>query len=245
MHLGYILLFDPQFVSYGMEHLLWLLFGATSTFLWILAGKRQNSDGGKRKVGLIMSLLPAALWVGVSLYMIFWVRLVDLGLVLPFHACYFLNLLMPVMLYRRSYFIFEISYFMIMGGCIQALLTPDIQTTFPDYMNIRYFFVHMCLAQSILYAIFVYGFRPTWKSLGKAFLWINIYFVFIILVNLLLDTNFMYLRSKPNAVTLLDLFGDWPWYILGGELLALVMFVLVMLPFAVPQRNTKRVMDGG
>lgn len=228
-----LLLFDPPFMRYGTEHLIWLLFGVLTTLFWIWLGRRQSTDMGKRRVGLAMSLIPAFLWLGVSLYMILYVQPVDLGLVLPFHACYFLNLVMPILLWRRSYFLFEISYFMIMGGCIQALLTPDIKTTFPDYMNVRYFMVHMCLAQSMLFAIFVYDFRPTWKSMGKAFLWANIYFVFVILVNAVLGTNFMYLRKKPDAATLLDLFGEWPWYILGGELLAIVMFTVVMLPFAI------------
>jgi hypothetical integral membrane protein (TIGR02206 family) len=137
-----------------------------------------------------------------------------------------------VLLWRRSYFLFEVSYFLIMAGCIQALFTPDLQTVFPDYINIRYFFVHIGLVQSILYAIFVYGFRPTWRSFGKSFLWSNVYFVFVIGVNALLGTNFMYLRQKPPTPTLLDLFGDWPWYIAGAELLALVLFAVVMLPFA-------------
>lgn len=181
-----------------------------------------------------MSLLPALLWVCLSIYMLACVRPVDLGLVLPFHVCYFLNLMMPLLMWRRSYFLFELFYFMVMAGCIQALITPDVQTTFPHFMNIRYFVIHMCLAQSILYAIFVFGFKPTWRSLGKSYLWTNIYFVFIVGVNGLLDTNFMYLRRKPTAATLLDIFGDWPWYIAGGEVLALVLFAVVMLPFAVP-----------
>ncbi len=121
---------------------------------------------------------------------------------------------------------------MVMGGCIQALITPDLKHSFPHYINFRYFFIHMGLVQSILYAVMVYKFRPTWTSFGRAFLWANIYFVFVLGINYLLGTNFMYLSKKPPVPTLLDLFGEWPWYILGGEFLCLMMFTLVMLPFA-------------
>ncbi len=179
-----------------------------------------------------MALIPVVLWTLAGVQIARDPGPLRLDLILPFHVCYFLNLLMPVMLWRKSYFLFEISYFMVMAGCIQALLTPDIPQSFPDTLNIRYFFVHIGLVQSILFAIFVYGFRPTWHSFGKSFLWSNIYFVFISGINYLLDTNFMYLRHKPPTPTLLDLFGEWPWYILGGELLALVLFTVVMLPFA-------------
>ncbi|MBL7826201.1 MAG: TIGR02206 family membrane protein [Saprospiraceae bacterium] len=236
-------LFAPNFVSYGAEHFAWLLFGALSTWFWIWYGRRQTEDLLKRKVGLVMSLIPALLWVGMSAYMVLYVQPVDLGLVLPFHVCYFLNLLMPVLMWRRSYLLFELFYFMVMAGCIQALITPDVQTTFPHFMNIRYFVIHMFLAQSILYAIFVFEFRPTWKSLKKSFVWSNVYFLFIILVNFVLDTNFMYLRKKPNTATLLDVFGDWPWYIIGAEFLALTLFAVVMLPFALPKLKKAGITD--
>lgn len=228
-----ILLFsDPVFVSYGAEHWLWLAAGVASMIVWISFGMRQKTELGRRQVGLVMGLIPAFIWTVSSSWLAFSMSPLDLTLVLPFHVCYFLNLVLPFMLWRRDYFLFEISYFMVMAGCIQALLTPDLQTTFPDHFNVRYFFVHIGLAQSILYAIFVYRFRPTWRSLAKSLLWTNIYFVFVACLNLMLNTNFMYLCRKPTMPTLLDLFGDWPWYILGGEVLALVLFTIVMLPFA-------------
>lgn len=119
-----------------------------------------------------------------------------------------------------------------MGGCIQALITPDLKGAFPYYLDIRYFVVHIGLVQSTLYAVLVYKFRPTWRSFGKAFLWANYYFVFVLGINYLLGTNFMYLNEKPPTPTMLDLFGEWPWYIIGGEFLCLMMFGIVMLPFA-------------
>lgn len=227
-----VFLFQQNFVSWGLEHWSWLAAGLASMVFWIGLGRIQLLDERKRLVGLIQSLIPVGIWISISVYWTATIRPVPIDWVLPFHACYFLNLLMPVMLWRRSFFLFEVSYFMIMAGSLQGLLTPDLQTVFPDIMNIRYFFIHIGLAQSILFAIIVYGFRPTWRGLGKAFLWTNIYFVFVGIINLLLGTNFMYLRRKPNTTTLLDLFGPWPWYIVGGELLALVLYIVVLLPFA-------------
>ncbi|MDX1911096.1 MAG: TIGR02206 family membrane protein [Saprospiraceae bacterium] len=222
----------PDFKSYGVEHFVWLALGTASTVFWIWLGKKQTSDLGQRRIGLIQSLIPAGLWVLVSLYMLLFERPLDWGLILPFHISYFINLVLPFMLWRRSFFLFEITYYIVMGGCIQSLLTPALQHGFPHYLNFRFFVVHMGLLQSILYAIFVYGFRPTWQSFGRAFLWTNIYFVFVLGINYLLGTNFMYLSKKPANPSLLDLFGEWPWYIVGAEFLCLMMFTLVMLPFA-------------
>lgn len=227
-----IILYAPIFHNYSLEHFIWLLLGTCSSIFWIWLGKRQSTSLGKRRIGLIQSLIPAVIWVSISIYMALYERPLDLSLVLPFHICYFINLMLPVMLWKRSFFLFEITYYMVMGGCLQALLTPDLKHSFPHYINFRYFFIHMGLVQSTLFAIFVYGFRPTWRSFGKAFLWANLYFVVVLGINYWLGTNFMYLSKKPPTATLLDLFGDWPWYIIGGEFLCLMMFTLVMLPFA-------------
>lgn len=225
-----------MFISWGTEHLLWLLAGVLSITAWIWLGRLQASELGKRRVALTQSLLPAGIWVGSSIWVACTTSPVNLEMVLPFHICYFLNLIFPVMVWRKWYFLFEVSYFIVLAGCIQALLTPDLQTNFPDHYNVRYFFVHIGLAQSVLYCIFVYGFRPTWRGWVKALLWINIYFVFVALINLALGTNFMYICHKPPAPTLLDLFGPWPWYILGGEVLAVALFTVVFLPFAFRRR---------
>ncbi|TNE58058.1 MAG: TIGR02206 family membrane protein [Bacteroidetes bacterium] len=227
-----MMIFQATFVHWGPEHYWWLAAGAASAIAWIYIGRQLTAEKQKRQLALAMALIPAVIWTGATINILQAPGPVAWDLVLPFHVCYFLNLLMPFMLWRKSYFLFEISYFMVMAGCIQALFTPDIPQPFPDWMNIRYFFVHIGLVQSTLFAIFVYGFSPTWRSLGKSLLWTNIYFVFVSAVNFLMDTNFMYLRKKPPSRTMLDLFGDWPWYILGGELLALVLFTVVMLPFA-------------
>lgn len=227
-----ILLTASSFTSYSAEHFLWLVAGAISPVFWIWLGRRQPNKLAKRRVGLLQSLIPVLLWAAVTAYMALFERPIDLNLVLPFHISYFINLVLPFMLWRRNFFLFEITYYIVMGGCVHSLLTPALQHGFPHYLNIRFFVVHMGLLQSILYAIFVYGFRPTWASFGRAFLWTNAYFLAIFGINAILGTNFMFLNRKPPTPSLLDLFGEWPWYLVGAEFLCLMTFTLAMLPFA-------------
>jgi hypothetical integral membrane protein (TIGR02206 family) len=220
-----------KFINYGTEHFAWLFAGLCSVVFWVKLGQRQRDDLGQRRVGLAMSLIPALWWTAVSLWMALFERPPNLNLVLPFHVCYAANLLLPLMLWWRSYALFEVLYFVVMAGCIQALLTPDLQTNFPERINLRYFIVHIGLVQSVLYAVWVFGFRPQWRGLLRAVLWMNLYFLAIIPINMLLGTNFMFLRQKPPSPNLLDLFGPWPWYILGAEMLGVLLFVVVLLPF--------------
>ena len=52
-----------------------------------------------------------------------------------------------------------------------------------------------------------------------------------------MGTNYSYTMAKPDGTSVLDLFGGWPWYILGGELIMMVLFTLLMMPFAFKQRD--------
>jgi uncharacterized membrane protein YwaF len=57
--------------------------------------------------------------------------------------------------------------------------------------------------------------------------------------------NYMFLRRPPHSWSLLSLFGAWPWYILVAAVVALLMFIVLNLPFwlirrkqySVPQSN--------
>jgi hypothetical integral membrane protein (TIGR02206 family) len=55
-------------------------------------------------------------------------------------------------------------------------------------------------------------------------------------VNLLTGSNYGFLRSNPALASLLDLLGPWPWYILWLEVLAVLLFTLLYLPFR-PREN--------
>ena len=54
---------------------------------------------------------------------------------------------------------------------------------------------------------------------------------FVGLVDLVLGTNFMYLRHKPTVGTPLDWMGPWPVYIGVSAGVALVVFHVLALPF--------------
>jgi len=43
--------------------------------------------------------------------------------------------------------------------------------------------------------------------------------------------DYMYLRQPPQNGSLLNLMGPWPWYIATGAMLALIVLLILDLPF--------------
>jgi len=73
--------------------------------------------------------------------------------------------------------------------------------------------------------------RPRPGSVVRAMGWLNIFAVFVGIFDYLFKTDYMYLCAKPQAASLLDVLGPWPWYIAAAEVGALGAFLLLYLPY--------------
>jgi hypothetical integral membrane protein (TIGR02206 family) len=152
---------------------------------------------------------------------------------LPFHLCSVLVWVSAYMLVTRSYAIFEFAYFLGIAGAIQALLTPDAGIYgFPHFRFFQVILSHGAIVTAAIYMTFVEGYRPYWKSLLRVLVWGNIYTVAIGLINWWLGSNYLFIARKPDTPSLIDVLGPWPWYILSLEGLALVLCLLLYLPYA-------------
>jgi hypothetical integral membrane protein (TIGR02206 family) len=152
---------------------------------------------------------------------------------LPLQLCDVGAIAIALFLLHEKTLLFELGYFWGLGGGLQAVLTPDLQFGFPDINFIFFFFTHGLCLVGVMYAIIVFKYRPTIKSIGRVFFITLLYALIIIPVNLLLDTNYLYLSHKPIGASLLDFLGPWPWYILSLVLVSLVFFFLYYSPFFV------------
>src|SRR6185295_10788000 len=115
-------------------------------------------------------------------------------------------------------------------------LGPDVYSGFPDVDFLSFFALHGLVVAAAAVLVFGFGCRPRAGAPWRVFLITNAYAAVVGLVDLALDANFLFLRGKPAAPTLLDWLGPWPAYILAAEALAAVLFMALDLPFRAGRR---------
>jgi hypothetical integral membrane protein (TIGR02206 family) len=159
---------------------------------------------------------------------------------LPLHLCSVLVWAGALMLVTKNYRIYEFMYLMGIGGAIQALATPDLGIYgFPHFRFFQTFISHGLIVTSAIYMTVVEGFRPTWGSIWRVAIWMNIYVVIVYFINNAIGSNYLMINHKPETPSLLDLLPDWPVYVLYMEAIGLVTVLLLYLPFAVSDWKTR------
>jgi hypothetical integral membrane protein (TIGR02206 family) len=134
---------------------------------------------------------------------------------------------------------FEILVFWIIAGTLQGVLTPDIAEGFPSLDYFRYWIVHLGLLIVIVYNIVVFKLKPKFKSVFKSFFALQIYVVVMIVINYVLNANYFYLNRKPDSASVLDYWGEWPYYIIVTQLIIIPLFLIIYLPFYFSEVNKK------
>jgi hypothetical integral membrane protein (TIGR02206 family) len=156
---------------------------------------------------------------------------------LPLELCDFTLFLAIVALFTVNEAIFDLCYYLALAGSSMALLTPNLWERFPSISTCQFFFAHGLVVASALYLVWSGQARPRRGSVLRAMLAVNLWAVVAGVFNWRFGTNYMYLRHKPAGASLLNFLGAWPWYILAAEAVALVLFLLLYLPFWRPGKR--------
>jgi len=161
---------------------------------------------------------------------------------LPLHICALASWLGMFMLATKNYTAYEVVYFVGIGGAMQAIFTPDTGGLgFPHFRAFQIFASHGGIIIAALYMTIVERYRPTLQSLKKIILWANIYMGFILLVNALLGSNYLFISYKPtDFFSILDYLAPWPWYLLELEAIGIAIFLLLYLPFFIQDLRARR-----
>lgn len=152
-----------------------------------------------------------------------------LGRSMPLELCNIALILSVILLLTRKKIVFELLFFIAILGATQAMVTPALKYDFPHFRFFHFFFAHMIVVWVALYFTWAKGYYPTFRSVIKLTVFINLLFPVILFINKQFEGNYWYLRHKPKSSSFLDLLGPYPWYIFSLESLLIVFSLLVWL----------------
>jgi hypothetical integral membrane protein (TIGR02206 family) len=148
---------------------------------------------------------------------------------LPLEMCYISALLIPVYANNQnSRTLKNWFYFAGFSGSLFAFINTNLSEMKHIYVSIHYFFAHG-LVIFVMFSIVLDGYRPKWKDYFNAIAWTTVLVASIILINLLLGSNYMFTFEKPDGVNFTLLMPDWPYYFLIMLLIGLGAYTVMML----------------
>ena len=231
----------PPFIRFSTSHLAAMFL---SIFLFIYIPYRIYKNPEDSWIDMISKSLGILLignevgWViyKLSLGHTYWAEF------MPFELCtinaYLLGFLL---IFRPSYAIFEIVYFWAMAGTVHGIITPRLFAGYPHYLFFEYFITHTGIVLATLILVFRYHWKVTWLSVWRAFLWLQVPALINLVFDFTFNVNYMFMRELPKVSSVMDYFGQWPWYIFACEVFALISFVFYLLPFLLLKRLRKAI----
>ncbi|CAM3612946.1 TIGR02206 family membrane protein [Paenibacillus lupini] len=220
-----------EFIPYTSAHTVML------TALVVSALLLYFFRSGVRNHNLVRTIIKYSILLGLlvpQIVLYYWYAVQGLWNVkytLPLELCGISQFLAIIMLFTRSRLLYQIVFFAGIGGAIQAMFTPDLDYPFPHFRFFHFFLVHIAIILAPLYMTWIENFRPTWKSIWITMIFLNILLVVVGGTDYWLDANYMFLMHKPEGASLLDVLGPYPYYLAVEEVIALVIFTIMYLPF--------------
>ena len=150
---------------------------------------------------------------------------------LPVHLCSISYFLCIALLINYKQWLAECVYYWGLAGGIHALLTPEFTVGMDGYNFYAYFINHAGMLLVVAYMILHLNFRPRPKSWIWMFGYTQVVAVGVGIVNYIVGANYMYLSAKPEVENPF-LMGEWPYYIIVLEAVAVLHFWVFYLPFA-------------
>ncbi len=144
---------------------------------------------------------------------------------LPIHLCGISGILAGIMMFRSSHYGFEFLALIGSPGALHALFTPQLNHGTIPFLIFKYYVSHAGIILVPLFLAIVLGYRIKRSSWYRVLLLCQVLLIIIGLTNYFIGSNYMYLAEKP-LVNNPMVVGEWPWYILGFEILGLVHILI-------------------
>ena len=97
---------------------------------------------------------------------------------------------------------------------------------------------HTLIILNVLWLIFAYGKRFTFKGAINAFIFMNLIIIPVGVINYILGSNYMFICSPPNVESSFFI-GEWPIYLIWLEFIYFVYVLILLVPFKISEKYFK------
>jgi hypothetical integral membrane protein (TIGR02206 family) len=220
------------FHPFTREHFVALGIGAIATAVFLAVGRRGGN--GRSRATALLALINLSVYpLG---FMAWWSvdATKSIENFLPLQLCDIAAITAGLALMTKRPLWCALTYFWGLAATFQALLTPALTIGFPQLPFVMFFVQHFAIVAAALYLPIVEGWRPKlpfWKSPLEIYGCSVAYLAVAMTANRLLGSNFGFASRPPDNPSLIDHLGPWPWYLFSMQAIALLVFLLLALPF--------------
>ncbi|BDC50457.1 hypothetical protein F183_A27730 [Bryobacterales bacterium F-183] len=220
---------NTNFVLFGLTH--WAILISIPLLAWLFAQLAHRLSIPAR-TGIRVAL-GGLLMINELIWYVFKARHNSWQFpgTLPLQLCDVILWMTVIAMLLKVQWAFEFAFLAGLVGTSMAIITPDLWEPFPTYPTVYFFLAHGGIVMCVLYLWWSREMRLLPGCVWRVLLSLNVYAAALGVFNWIFQTNYMYLCRKPESASVLDYLGPWPVYILGGELIGLLFFTLLWLPF--------------
>ncbi len=226
------------FSHYDGLHLSWLALFAILTVLNCIWYRKMSDSGKARwKKGMALLIISNELF---KMAMLAIGGRYSFGY-LPLHLCSINIFIIAIHAWKPSKLLSGFLYTVCIPGAIAALLFPT-WTSLPifNFMHMHSFTVHIELAMYPIVLAAAGELNPSVKQLHKYLLLLVIMAIPIYGINLLLDTNFMFLMSADPGNPLYMFQELWGNHLYGFPVLIAAVLIVMYVPLVIFRRLRKK-----
>jgi hypothetical integral membrane protein (TIGR02206 family) len=205
-----------SFAAYGASHwaVVILLAAGAGVLAWF--GARYRGTRTVRTAGRVFAVVLVAFHVPILIYDLSPARF-DIEYSLPFQISDLAWMVAAYALWFRQQWAYALTYYWGLTLAPQALITPALDAPEFGIDFVSFWGQHLLVLWAAVYLTWWVGMRPNWRSFAFAATVTVAWGLVMLGFNEAAGTNYMFVSRKPDNPSLLDLMGEWPWY-LGVEL---------------------------
>lgn len=227
-----------RFSAYGTSHQAMLVLLVVGAVVLVWFGRAHRGTQTGRRSDKVLAIAILAFTVPLQVHYLTpgqW----DLDRSIPLQLCDLAWMAAAYALWTHRWWAASLTFYWGLTLSTQAIITPDLAAEFPDPVFLLFWGMHLLVVWAAIYLTWGVGLSPDWRSYRFAVVATAVWAVSVFGINLVAGTNYGYLNAKPASGSILDLLGDWPWYILAEIAIIITVWALITWPFVARSRKVE------